>query len=177
LKWEEKVFTSLAKEESPDPTSLFFVYAVASVGALTTSIAGETLPEGLYASAEKLFEHVMQQNSLQSIQAVLASAMYSIRSPVGVSVWTLSGLALRQCIELGLHRKILWSKVESDTLKTQMRRRVFWCSYNLDRAAALTLGRPVGIADCDIDVDVRIEQQISNLLLLIGLLATIGYGR
>jgi hypothetical protein len=29
----------------------------------------------------------MQQNSLESIQAILACAMYSIRSPIGVSVW------------------------------------------------------------------------------------------
>jgi len=162
LEWEDRVFRSIAEDESPDPICLFFVYVVASVGSLATPIASESLPEALYASAEQLFEHVMCQNSLQSIQAILASAMYSIRSPIGVSVWTLSGLALRQCIELGLHRKIAWSKTESDVLKTQIRRRVFWCSYNLDRAAALTLGRPVGIADCDIDVDVSLTASSSE---------------
>lgn len=73
---------------------------------------------------------------------------------LGISNRTLSGLALRQCIELGLHRKIPWLRVESDVLKVQMRRRVFWCSYNLDRAVAVTLGRPVGIADSDITVEV-----------------------
>lgn len=67
---------------------------------------------------------------------------------------TLSGLAIRQCIELGLHRKIPWTTVESNVVKTQIRRRVFWCSYNLDRAVAVTLGRPTGIADHDIDVEV-----------------------
>lgn len=35
-----------------------------------------------------------------------------------------------------------------------MRRRVFWVAYNLDRAAAFTLGRPLGIFDGDIDVEV-----------------------
>ena len=45
-------------------------------------------------------------------------------------------------------------KVEADALKTEMRRRVFWCAYNLDRAAAMTLGRPLGIMDHDIDVQV-----------------------
>lgn len=38
-----------------------------------------------------------------------------------------------------------------------MRRRVFWCSYNLDRAVAITLGRPVGINDSDIDVEVSFD--------------------
>lgn len=102
--------------------------------------------------------------------------MYSMRSPIGVSVWyahhtpmstinqltpvpprTLSGLALRQCIELGFHRKMPWSRIEPNALKSQMRRRVFWCSYNIDRAVSITLGRPVGIHDADIDVDFPLD--------------------
>lgn len=66
-------------------------------------------------------------------------------------------MALRHSIELGLHRKIPWSKVESNLLKSQMRKRVFWCSYNLDRAVSITLGRPVGINDSDIDVEVWVK--------------------
>ncbi|XXH00784.1 hypothetical protein Hte_007135 [Hypoxylon texense] len=163
LEWEEDVLRAREKGELPNPTYLFFVYAVAAVGALTNADSGDTLPEGLYASAETLFEHVMRLNSLESIQAILCCAMYSIRSPVGVSVWTLSGLALRQCIELGLHRKIPWSKVEHNVLKSQMRRRVFWCSYNLDRAVAITLGRPVGINDSDIDVEYPLDIDDENI--------------
>jgi hypothetical protein len=156
LEWETRVMKAREDGKAPDPAELFFIFAVSAVGALTSPLSGDSLAARLYASAEMLFEHVMRLNSLASIQAILSCAMYSIRSPVGVSVWTLSGLALRQCIELGFHRKIPWSKVESDLMKSQTRTRVFWCSYNLDRAAAVTLGRPVGIADCDIDVDVSL---------------------
>lgn len=53
-----------------------------------------------------------------------------------------------------------WLKVEADVLKVQMRLRVFWCCYNLDRAVAVTLGRPVGIADSDIDVEVIMTRSI-----------------
>jgi Fungal specific transcription factor domain len=153
--WEDEVMTAVEGGYSPEPIKAFFVYAVSAVGALTGPLAGASFPEGLYASAESLFEKVIQLNTLESIQAILCCAMYSLRSPVGVSLWTLSGLALRQCTELGLHRKIPWSNVESNFLKTEMRRRVFWCSYNLDRAVAVTLGRPMGIADVDIDVEVN----------------------
>ena len=45
--------------------------------------------------------------------------------------------------------------MQTDHVKDELRKRVFWCSYNLDRAVAITLGRPVGIADHDIDVEVR----------------------
>lgn len=137
---------------NPDPVRSFFVYMVAAVGSLTGPFAGASLPEGLYAAGERLFEHVLHLNTLETIQALLCCAMYSLRSPIGVSIWTLSGLAVRQCIELGLHRDIPWSRVESNPLKTEIRRRVFWCSYNLDRASAVTLGRPASISDYDIDV-------------------------
>lgn len=59
-----------------------------------------------------------------------------------------------------------WSKVEPNILKSQMRRRVFWCSYNLDRAVAITLGRPVGINDSDIDVEVRSVLLLVNMHVL-----------
>ena len=55
-------------------------------------IGTDVRPQGLYASAENLFEHVMQLNTLESIQAILCCAMYSIRSPVGVSLWCDLGL-------------------------------------------------------------------------------------
>ncbi|EXJ84041.1 hypothetical protein A1O3_04708 [Capronia epimyces CBS 606.96] len=157
LQWEEEVMAASEAGMTPNPVYAFFVYALCAVGALTGPLAGATLPEGLYAAAEGLFENVMQQNSLESIQAILCCAMYSIRSPIGVSVWMLSGLALRQCLELGLHRKIRWSKMKSNSLKVELRKRVFWCSYNLDRAVAITLGRPVGIADHDIDVELPLD--------------------
>ena len=48
-----------------------------------------------------------------------------------------------------------WDKLDSDALKTQIRRRVFWCCYNLDRAMSITLGRPQSITDGDIDVEVN----------------------
>ena len=87
LQWESDVMAAQEGGFPPNPAHLFFVYALAAVGALIGPLAGATLPEGLYASAESLLEPVMQLNSLESIQAILCCAMYSMRSPVGVSVW------------------------------------------------------------------------------------------
>ncbi|KAF2871916.1 fungal-specific transcription factor domain-containing protein, partial [Massariosphaeria phaeospora] len=169
LQWENEVLEACEGGYSPDPAQAFFVYYLSAVGALTGPLAGGNLPEvRLFASAEGLFEHVIKLNTLESIQAILCCAMYSIRSPVVVSVWhrhplptstpeLLSGLALRQCTELGLHRKITWNKIDSNCLKTQIRRRVFWCCYSLDRAVAVSLGRPQGISDGDIDVEFPLD--------------------
>ncbi|CAG9961946.1 unnamed protein product, partial [Clonostachys byssicola] len=163
LEYEDAVMSACENGLTPNPVWSYFVYMVAAVGSLTGPLAGSTLPEGLYAAGEELYEHVLQLNNLEAIQAMLCCAMYSLRSPIGVSIWTLSGLAIRQCVELGLHRDIPWAKVDPNTLKTQMRRRVFWCSYNLDRGAAVTLGRPVGIADSDIDVELFLDVDDSSI--------------
>lgn len=67
---------------------------------------------------------------------------------------SLSGLALRQCIELGYHRISRRFYPKENPLRLELQKRVFWCSYSMDRAAAVTLGRPFGVADEDIDVEV-----------------------
>ena len=67
---------------------------------------------------------------------------------------TLSGIALRQCTDLGLHRDAARVGSGASLLETQLQRRVFWVAYNLDRIAAISTGRPFGIAEEDIDAEV-----------------------
>ncbi|CZR68640.1 related to purine utilization positive regulator [Phialocephala subalpina] len=131
--WEERIMGNL-DDTSVDPVVRFFVNI------------------GFYASAQLYMDHVIQLDSIESIQAILCCAMYSLRSPVGVSV-SLSGLALRQCIELGYHRSARKFSLSLDPLRLEMRKRVFWCSYGIDRAASMTLGRPFGIPDQEIDIE------------------------
>lgn len=79
----------------------------------------------------------------------------------------LSGLALRHCVELGLHRNTIWAEenTNANALTKEMRRRVFWVAYNIDRAAAMTLGRPISLQDSDINVDVRVVPVSSGIFL------------
>jgi hypothetical protein len=86
---------------------------------------------------------------LRSIQILLLLSIYNLRSPRGPGAWTFAGLAMRQCIEMGLHRqtRIKWPLIE------EMRRRVFWTGYCLDRQVSIILGRPFSISDRDIDVE------------------------
>ena len=43
--------------------------------------------KGFYASAQLYMDDVVAMDSIESIQAILCCAMYSLRSPIGVSVW------------------------------------------------------------------------------------------
>jgi hypothetical protein len=67
---------------------------------------------------------------------------------------SLSGLALRQSIELGFHRNPQRLRARRNSLELETQKRLFSISYTVDRCAAVTLGRPFGISDSDIDLDV-----------------------
>ncbi|KAJ5157920.1 uncharacterized protein N7482_009020 [Penicillium canariense] len=131
---------------------LFFLNIVYAIGALLLPHSGYSA-ERFYVSAELHIGHVLALDNLEAIQAVLCCAMYSIRSPIGPSVWKLSGLALRHCIELGYHRSANRFRSSTSPLQLELRKRVFWCAYGLDCSSAITLGRPLGIAYEDVDVE------------------------
>ncbi len=62
------------------------------------------------------------------------------------------GLATRICIEIGLHRRV--SPHFRPRLCAEMKRRIFWSSYCLDRQVSIILGRPFVRSDRDIDAEV-----------------------
>lgn len=63
-------------------------------------------------------------------------------------------MAVRHCIELGYHRSTDKYRSNADVLTKEMSKRCFWVAYDIDRVASFILGRPVGIPDNVIDVEV-----------------------
>ncbi|KAI1087480.1 fungal-specific transcription factor domain-containing protein [Rostrohypoxylon terebratum] len=65
------------------------------------------------------------------------------------AAWTWLGTAVRSAQDLDLHLEVVGvrSRVEAD-----MRRRVWWAIYTLDRILSMELGRPFMIDDADCDV-------------------------
>jgi hypothetical protein len=58
---------------------------------------------------------------------------------------------MKMCIELGLHRRRSLKKI---SLKSELRKRLFWSCYYWDREISIAMGRPFSISDHDIDVEV-----------------------
>ncbi|CAH0052275.1 unnamed protein product, partial [Clonostachys solani] len=113
--------------------------------------------EKQHYSAAQLYPDVLSYNNLEAIQAILCYAMYSLRSPTGPSLWKLSGLALRQCIELGYHRSARRVRSVQDALQLELRKRSFWCAQGIDVTYALRLGRPLGIQVHEIDAELPLD--------------------
>lgn len=96
---------------------------------------------------------ILQLHDTRSITYLLMMALYCLRSPKDPGAWcvqdnpmycgtnrfhrTLAGLAVRLCIELGLHRK---SNRKEITLEKELEKRLFWSCYYVDREVSMALG-------------------------------------
>ncbi|CAN6627492.1 pyrimidine pathway regulatory protein 1 [Trichomonascus vanleenenianus] len=146
------------------------LYFLNMVFGIATSIHQQQYPahisESYRLAAAHHFDAVFAtSNRLENLQGLLLLALYSIMRPAVPGVWYVLGSCMRLCIDLGLHYEgglKSWSKhhnnhrsdlhlatgtSEFDPVTVDMRRRLFWCTYALDRQVCVYLGRPFSISD------------------------------
>ncbi|KAJ9157324.1 Fungal specific transcription factor [Pleurostoma richardsiae] len=165
LKWEsECMAASLAGSlDAAGDVAIFFVLMVYAIGSLAMGSGQHDAAEGYYSMALDRQQTVLDLDNIQSIQSILCCAIYSIRSPVGASLWKISGMAIRQCIELGYHRSAAKYRKNADVMTREMSKRCFWVAYDIDRVAAFILGRPVGIPDESIDTELPLDVEDDDI--------------
>ncbi|ETI21910.1 hypothetical protein G647_05980 [Cladophialophora carrionii CBS 160.54] len=108
--------------------------------------SGSLFEEGL----QHLSDKAKIPSDLAGIQVTLLVLQYASINPRLANVWMLTGAAMRACLELGLHREPP-EALQFDQLTLDLRRRLFWCAYNFDRAICSALQRPLSIPDQSID--------------------------
>ncbi|KAK8845537.1 hypothetical protein IAR55_006252 [Kwoniella newhampshirensis] len=85
---------------------------------------------------------------LTRLQILLIKLQYVLYNPPAGNVWDLAGSAVRLAVDLGLHLEHAGPSLPSVTpLEQDMRRRLFWISYNLERNVCTALSRPPSIPD------------------------------
>lgn len=106
---------------------------------------------------------------LEELQAVLLLAAFALMRPVAPGLWYIVGVAMRLAVDLGLHYEdgsgidvanhLDKPKVKSENSiypsrrqgkrewMRDLRRRLWWCTYNFDRLVSTCVGRPFGITD------------------------------
>ncbi|RDW76111.1 hypothetical protein BP5796_06932 [Coleophoma crateriformis] len=141
-------------EDTYEKSTLHLVYAIGGRFLETTGEAGPFYPEMHYNEALQHLDEILRFHDTRSIITLLLLAIYCLRAPGGPGAWTYVGLAMRICIDLGLHRKV---RKERMGLEAEMRKRIFWSCYFLDRQVSIVLGRPFAISDHDIDVPLPLE--------------------
>lgn len=151
-----KILQSIASPEvAISPEDSFRAQAIMATGAVYRNqelcVRGiENYREGLlnpndfFSAAMKDISQVNLIHGITGVQNLLLITRYRLFHAIGASLWDLTFLCLRTCIACGFH---LRPTQRIPAFEEQMRRRVFWQSYGLDRHASTTLGRPFGIAD------------------------------
>ncbi|KAL3464486.1 fungal-specific transcription factor domain-containing protein [Aspergillus heterothallicus] len=135
----------------PVPHDLFRAYMILAIGSIHAFRRGahEHHPYGYYLSAMHSFTAPILSRGLESIQDLLLIGRFGIYHHIGTSIWEITQLCMRLCIEQGLHKPPVTRK---SLLHEQLQRRVFWECYVIDRYSSITLDRPLAIADREIRV-------------------------
>ncbi|KAL4924936.1 Zn(II)2Cys6 transcription factor [Aspergillus undulatus] len=105
----------------------------------------------LYHIACRLVPDVLLVASHESVQAFLLLALYALPVSTGGLSYSYLGIAVKMAIQNGMHRK--FGGEGCDTRIVEIRNRVFWTAFTLDKRISIFHGRPASIAKSDISTD------------------------
>lgn len=144
--------------------TLYFLHIIFAIASSTRqSVYPSSVAQGHYLAASRHYQAVINSpDRLEALQGILLNAVYSIMRPTVPSIWYVLGSAMRLAVDLGLHserRKTTWDHTQSnnDPIRQDFKRRLFWCTYAMDRQICVYLGRPFGIPEASIRVELFSE--------------------
>lgn len=140
-----------------DPVVGFQVNMVLAIGsAIASSRTRARLPAESYCLSALVHFHKLNiENSLQGLQCLLLLLIFAMHSPcVRLNVWYLNYQCIAALLDLGLQRDMRTGSSGWSLLEQEMRTRVFWVVFMLDRMIATMMGRPIGLRDegCELRV-------------------------
>ncbi|GJN91369.1 hypothetical protein Rhopal_004390-T1 [Rhodotorula paludigena] len=176
---------SPSSPSSLEPLSRFSVFMVLALGRLDSQGATAQAqqqatdgfsPEEYLNAAVVSLDRVMMHSDLDAVAAALLLVLYGLSDPthpssppflflggrnpidadpLAVNVWQWSGFALRLAVELGCSRPARpW---QFDDAEKELRRRIWWTAYRLERTVAVRLGRVLSMRNQGIDADWPIQ--------------------
>jgi hypothetical protein len=152
----DKVYQENGQSANSDPHAsfqVFMVFALAST-VLTCRTKCYIPGESYCLSALQYLDHLGVETSLSGLQCLLLLLVFTMHSPsMRVNVWYLNYQCIATLLDLGLQRNITTSSGMS-LLNQEMRTRIFWVVFTLDRTIATMMGRPIGLRDeaCELRV-------------------------
>ncbi|KAK1149188.1 hypothetical protein N8T08_006408 [Aspergillus melleus] len=108
-----------------------------------------------YQFASKLLPDIIATASIRSVQACLLIGTYLLPLDTSGLCYTYFGLALKMAIQNGMHRKYLGEGVSPRMI--EVRNRVFWTAYTIEKRVSILHGRPVSLSDSDVDAAMPVD--------------------
>ncbi|KAJ5678309.1 uncharacterized protein N7477_003942 [Penicillium maclennaniae] len=126
------------------------------------------------SSVTSLLGCLLAKHDIASLQALLAVQVYLVAKMSLRLASTFGGCVLRSMMHAGLHRcPFRYAQLSSHD--RQLRKRIFWCAYAIDRYLSQALGLPLGIQDSDIDVCLPAAPEIHSPRRLRDLQSSVSY--
>ncbi|KIW62601.1 hypothetical protein PV04_10761 [Phialophora macrospora] len=131
------------------------VFVISMVLSITTMSSRFRDSSKIASTSQDIFKNALNyagalyETSIASLQGVMLLIQYSWLMPDASSLWHLVSHGMRMAVELGLHRDPV-ETIEHGRLsdfEVQMRRRIFWVMYEMDRSVSATSHQPFGVAD------------------------------
>ncbi|KAI8643426.1 fungal-specific transcription factor domain-containing protein [Parasitella parasitica] len=152
---------------SPSPPDKYLLYAIVFIGIsiFKTDITNakifnfsaselNEIEESMKTKAHKLLSIVYKRSMISTVQALMLLSMFmghGENDDEDTSHWFITGMAIRMAQDLGLHRDC--SKWLIPDYEIELRKRIWFGAYLMDRWVAAELGRPISIIDNEFDVE------------------------
>lgn len=159
----------------PTPPDKYILYVIAFIGvsifipnilsAQVFHFTEEQLKEieaSLKVKSHQILNFVYKRSMISTVQALMLLSMFLRRADnddEDTSHWFIAGMAIRMAQDLGLHRDC--SKWPIPDYEIELRRRIWYAAYLMDRWIAADLGRPISIIDNDFEVEIPTPYELS----------------
>ncbi|CAI6334537.1 unnamed protein product [Periconia digitata] len=149
-------------------------FIVSIIMAISLSTAARTQQKKANALAYTLVHQAMQYipsvatNDISGLQAILLLTQYIFLNPEMADLWLLTGLISQAVIDLGLHHELpdepkkrpasgLPENPGVSAYERDMRRRLFWCAWEMEVGVCSIFQRPVNLPIRNIEVAFPVE--------------------
>lgn len=136
-----------------DPVWICYLLVVLAIGEqyLNESSDGDTPGMRFFSSALQIFRNYYEQPTLELIQTLLLLAFYQQGLNRTNTAFSFYGLALRNSLMMGLHRRP--TDPNMSPVEKEKRKRVWWTAFLMDSVWSAKLGQPIHVSISDTDVD------------------------
>lgn len=144
--------------------TMWMVLAIGSTSRSSVMVDDESESVQYFDRAMEYFEGALGFGATSALSAILLQVSYSFFNKVGPNTWYLVGVGVRIAIGIGLHTAPSEAVRRLPLDVQEYRKRLFFSLYMMDRLVSVSLGRPFGIQDHDIEIDNFANVDDENIL-------------
>ncbi|KAF1924095.1 uncharacterized protein M421DRAFT_425108 [Didymella exigua CBS 183.55] len=121
-------------------------------GSITTPPPQDSDPGRIfYQQARSLIPDIIELSSVRTVQATFVIGVYLLPASAISSSYVYLGLALRKSLAIDLHLEV--EEVSINETERELRRRLWWAVYSLERCTTVKLSRPRSVDTAIITVN------------------------